>query len=506
VISDPEPYDPVIFKPTRVRHTFSRWPVTRVVAGVAAALMALAVASAPSARAASLPGPAVFTTGLADDPAFQSNSVRSVWLTRAQQLGSTMVRIGIAWNTIAPLDMPSGGFNASNPRDPHYNWTNLDATIRAATAHGQTVLLQVNRAPNWAEGPNRPGYVQQGAWDPNPQDLATFAGVLAQRYSGTFRVQPSGPALPRVSDFQAWNEPNLPEYLMPQWVRGAHGSIVPESPVIYRSLLNAFYAAIKQVQPDAFVLAAGTAPYGDAPGVDRMEPIVFLREMFCLTSGLRAEPCPDPPHFDALDHHPYAVDPMAKAVQPNDVGVPDLGKIFRVLHAAQRVGHALPVGPKSLWITEFDWASNPPSQQAFSLSVQAQFTSLALYDFWRQGVSHAFWFQLRDPLVPNSIFTGAGLYFANGVAKPAAAAFRFPFVATPVTGRRHLITIWGRAPVAGTVVISRRVGKGWHRVLRLTTTSGGVFYTQRRLATNLTLQAAVGTVTSPAWDERTLAP
>jgi hypothetical protein len=461
-----------------------------------------------TARAGSLPGPSSLATGLVDFPAFQqgSPSSQNLWLGRARGVDAGWVRLTVYWSSVAPFNLPAG-FQASNPAAPAYRWSALDQAVKAATAEGLHVVLLVLAAPTWAEGSGMPGSASPGSWNPSPSALGAFAHAIALRYSGRF-ADPllPGSKLPKVTYFQGWDEPNLPIYLEPQWVQESNGAIVPESPDLYRGLLNSFYSAVKAVQPHAFVLAAGTAPYGDPPGGIQMSPLTFLREMFCLTSTLRAKPCPDPPHFDALDHHPYAVDPMAKAVQPNDVGVPDLGKIFHVLHAAQRVGHALPIGPKSLWITEFDWASNPPSQQAFSLTVQAQFTSLSLYDFWRQGVSHAFWFQLRDPLIPNNIFTGAGLYFASGVAKPAAAAFRFPFVAMPVTGRKNLVTIWGRAPVAGTVVISKRVGQGWHRLLKLTTTSGGIFYAQRRLATGLTLRAAVGTFTSPAWDERTLTP
>jgi hypothetical protein len=477
-------------------------PRSAIIALTVILLLGLSATATASARAGSLPGPSFLATGLVDFPAFQQGSLSSqdAWLVRARGLDAGWVRLTVYWSSVAPFNLEAG-FQASNPNAPGYRWSDLDQAVKAATAEGLHVVLLVLAAPTWAEGPGMPGSASPGSWDPSPSALGAFAHAIAVRYSGRF-TDPSQPLLklPKVTYFQAWDEPNLPVYLEPQWVQETNGAIEPESPDLYRALLNSFYAAVKAVQPHAFVLAAGTAPYGDPPGGVQMSPLTFLREMFCLTAGLQAKPCADPPHFDALDHHPYAVDPTAKAVSPNDVGVPDLGKIFRVLHAAQRVRHALPVGPKSLWITEFDWASDPPSHQAFSLAIQAQFTALALYDFWRQGVSHAFWFQIRDPLVPNNIFTGGGLFFANGVAKPAVAAFRFPFVALPVTSSKNLVTIWGRAPVAGTVVISKRVGRTWRRLFKLTTTSGGVFYAQRRLGAGPTLRARVGAFTSPPWD------
>jgi hypothetical protein len=471
----------------------------RVIAVVAVTVAALAVARPPSSEAASVPGPAVFSTGLADDPAFQSpsSSVRSQWLGTARQLGSTSVRIGVVWSAVAPSTLPPG-FNASNPRDPNYQWTSLDATIRSAAANGQSVLLLVAHAPSWAEGPNRPSYVLPGAWDPSPGAFAAFAHALAVRYSGHFPDPlQSGRMLPRVSYFQAWNEPNLPSYLMPQWVRGVSRSIVAESPVLYRALLNAFYTAIKQVQPHALVLAAGTAPYGDPPGVDRMAPIIFLDGLFCLAPALHAEACANPPHLDALDHHPYGLSPTIKARLPNDVAVPDLAKIWRVLHAAERVHHVLPAGPKSLWITEIDWSTSPPAP--LTQPVQAAYLSETFYELWSQGVSHVYWFQLRDPPGKLNSFAGAGLYFGDGVAKLAATAFRFPFVALPVPHNKKSVILWGKAPVAGTVVIQKRVGTVWQAVRSLRTTAGGIFYSVPRLSPKLELRARIGPYASLGW-------
>jgi hypothetical protein len=473
-----------------------------VIATLVLALAGIGIARPGTSQAAAVPGPAAFSTGFVDAQAFQSpsSSVRSLWLTRAQQLGSTSVRIGVAWNAIAPFSRPPGGFDASNPGDPDYTWTPLDASVRDATAHGQTVVLLLNRAPNWAEGPNRPRYVLQGAWDPSPSAFAAFAHAVALRYSGHF-PDPLDPGrmLPQVSYFQAWNEPNLPAYLMPQWVRGPHRSIVAESPVLYRALLNAFYAAVKAVQPQAVVLAAGTAPYGDPPGVDRMYPLVFLRDMFCLTSTLRPLPCPDPPHLDVLDHHPYnlGLAPTIPASVPNDLAAPDLDKIWHVLHVAQRAHHVLPAGPKSLWVTEIDWSTSRPVP--LTQAVQAAYLSEGFYELWRQDVTHVYWFQLRDPPGEKDSFGGGGLYFVDGAAKLAATAFRFPFVALPAPHKNASVILWGKAPVAGRVQIQTRVGSGWRTVRTLTTTTGGIFYAVTSLNSKLEFRARIGASASLGW-------
>ena len=90
-----------------------------------------------------------------------------------------------------------------------------------------------------------------------------------------------------------------------------------------------------------------------------------------------------------------------------------------------------------------------------------------------------------------------GLYFANGKPKPAATAFRFPFV----TVRRNATTLmaWGHAPIAGRLRIQRRSGRRWltvkaMRVRRFETFFVGV--PQRGAAT---LRAAIGSTTSLPW-------
>jgi hypothetical protein len=289
--------------------------------------------------------------------------------------------------------------------------------------------------------------------------------------------------------------PTYPKYLMPQWLRASNGAIVAASPGIYRSLLNAFYAGVKAVQPTSYVLAAGTAPYGDPRGVNRMAPLLFLRDMFCLTSQLQPGRCADPPRFDALDHHPYAISLTARARIAGDVSVPDLGEIRRVLRAAERVRHALPAGSKSLWITEINWSTSPP--HPVRPAVQARYLSEAFYELWTQGVSHVFWFLLRDQSRRAFSAAGGGLYFANGRAKQSAAAFRFPFVALRAPSGE--LTLWGKAPAVGMVMIEKLVKGAWRRVLGLPTSSGGVFYARRRLGSRLDLRAEMNEITSLGW-------
>jgi hypothetical protein len=261
-------------------------------------------------------------------------------------------------------------------------------------------------------------------------------------------------------------------------------------------MLNAVYVNVRAAQPRAFVLAAGLAPYGDPPGVDRMPPVVFLRELLCLSGNrLRREHCPNPAHLNAIDIHPYSLTPTLKARNATDVSVPDIGKLRTVLRAAQRSRRVLPRGGKAIWVTELDWTSKPPDPYGIPIAQQTRFLALAFYQLWRQGIDHAFWFLIRD--ISYKSLTGAGVYFSNGVAKPSTQAFRFPFVALPAGHQR--LTIWGRAPHAGRVAIQRLVAHRWRTVSTLSTTRGAVFYANRRLGSHLTLRASIGRTTSAVW-------
>src|SRR6202042_582788 len=113
---------------------------------------------------------------------YSNHRVQRLWLSRAEKLGSTAIRVDVDWSTVAPKRLPRH-FHAADPGAKHYRWSRLDATVRSAAAHGQSVLLMVYRAPAWAEAPHRPKQVTRGTWEPKPRDFAQFGRALALRYS-----------------------------------------------------------------------------------------------------------------------------------------------------------------------------------------------------------------------------------------------------------------------------------------------------------------------------------
>ncbi len=225
-----------------------------------------------------------------------------------------------------------------------------------------------------------------------------------------------------------------------------------------------------------------------------MRPVTFLKALFCLTPNMRPAPCPDPPHVDALDHHPYSIGPTVPARNAGDISVPDLDKIKAIVNTAARYGRVVPRGPKPLWVTEIDWTSGGTGSPA----IQATYLAAAFYEFWRQGISHVFWFEISDPPPrQTNSFSTAGLYYANGVAKPAAAAYRFPFAA--VWLKRNRRALWGQAPSRGRVSIQKLFGAQWRQVLSLRTSSGGIFYTVRSFPRGVELRAVIGSEVSPVY-------
>jgi hypothetical protein len=325
-----------------------------------------------------------------------------------------------------------------------------------------------------------------------------LGSALATRYSGEF--DPGTGALPQVRYFQAWNEPTLSNYLSPQYSGGK-----PRSPAIYRGLLNEFFLGVHAAQPGAQVLTAGAGPYGgiDAAGNRRLRPLEFWRAVFCLKPNLKRGRCPERARFDILDHHPINTSggPRRSALDPDDVSTPDMGSLRRVLRAAERQRTVLPARRhRPLWASEIWWASNPPEKAVgVAPAKHARWLEEALYVLWREGVRVVINLQIVDSEPqPGSRFYATGVYYRSGKAKPAARAWRFPFVSER---RGSGIVAWGRAPEDGKLRIEVRRGDRWRTLRRLRVDAGEVFL--ERLGNDAAgrLRARVGSSTSLIWSQ-----
>jgi hypothetical protein len=382
---------------------------------------------------------------------------------RARAAGTTIVRLEVPWADIAPA-VRKGAFDASNPDDPAYNWSTVDAQVKLATAQHLQPLLTLYKAPGWAQ--TGPGDKSNGALRVDPLEFADFASAAATRYDGRH-------GLPRVRYWQAWNEPNVNAYLAPEF---AHGR--PAAPALYRQMLNAFATVVHAANPTNLVVAAGLSPFTVKSGATvTIGPLKFMRYLLCMSAGANPKPtCSSKSVFDIWAHNPYTSgDATHHATNPDDVSLGDLPKMRALLAAAYRAHHIVSHGMPRFWVTEFSWDTNPPDPGGVPLALHARWTAEALYQMWKSGVDTAIWLALRDEPYPASPFQ-AGLYFRgpNGLAsdkpKPALTAFTFPFVAYMQTAG---VSVWARTPFGkqATVVVERRMGATWERL--------GIFRTDR---------------------------
>ncbi len=437
-------------------------------ATIACCALAAGLALATGGVAAAKPAP---TLGIWDSHLLSGTAAeRGQWFDRTANEGATQVTIQANWRSIAP----SKPANPANPADPAYDWSQVDAAVRDANARGLNVMLMLFQAPDWAEGPNRASTAAPGTWRPDPNALAQFATAAATRYSGSYHdpLSLSG-ALPKVSLWEIWGEPNFYTNLEPQWAMSG-GKWRVASPLTYRAMVNASYDALKQVDPANQVVAGGLAPVGDykVPG-QKLAPLRFWREFFCLRGrhALKPKSCHGaPPHLDVIAGNPLSVFGQAgaatgafdHAVRKDDTYPPEMHKISQIVRAASKHGRVEPRGRKPLWATELVAYTHPPSPAEFGISQrhQANYLADALYVLWKQKVSNVTWVGITD-----STHQGNGLYLADGTPKLSAQAYRFPFVVRK-KGSHH-VRVWGMAPSDGAVDIERKRGSGFKRVATL---------------------------------------
>lgn len=432
-------------------------------------LLALAACLAVAAQPAKAGADPLFTgvtnLGVNDQLAFQ----------RTRESGAQFVRIPLYWAGTAPKVLPPS-WQAEDPLDPAYHWDATDEAVAHAVQAGLTPVLQIDGAPTWAQRCTTPPVLDGAICDPDPAALGAFATAAARRYNG------QTPGVPRVGYWQGLNEPNLSLFFFPQF--DTAGKTL--SPGLYRPLINAFYGGIKSVDPSNLVIAAGLGPIA-RPGWT-IGPMSFARQLLCMTGTKRPHPtpgdCEGGVHFDIFAIQPYTTGSPAHQGKANDVELGDLGKLQSLLAAADSAGRI--VGQyrhTPLWITEFSWDSKPPDPGGLPMKIETRWAAEALYQAWRSGVSHFFWYSLRDgehqpggsyksPLESGLYFRGATL--AQDQPKEVLSAFRFPFVAYP---SKKGLFFWGRTPGSDSrkVTIQAWTDGHWRRLLTVRATRAGIF-------------------------------
>ncbi|MFN0154410.1 MAG: glycosyl hydrolase [Gaiella sp.] len=344
---------------------------------------AVALALAPTAQASTFLRP-----GLHDDAEVLFGDPDRVFPI-LQQVHTKLLRVNLRWGGPHGVaeEEPT---DPTDPYDPAYDWRPYDRAVKRAGQIGVSVIFTILGTPSWASG--APG----SSWNVAPAraiDLRRFAVAAARRYSGT-RIDDVGERLPRVRLWTAWNEPNNPVFLKPQWARNAAGDWFAKSAVDYARICNAVVAGVKAVQRTARVACGDTAPRGNNnPSSSRpsVAPVAFLEGMW--KAGARG--------FDAFAHHPYygqsnetpdTPPPLGLRGQPSTAVT--LGNFEVIVKAvADRYGPSM-----RLWVTEYGYQTNPPDKLVgVSFPDQARYMEQAYRKLKRNSRVDVFiWFLLRD--------------------------------------------------------------------------------------------------------------
>jgi hypothetical protein len=372
---------------------------------LALALIAgLALFAAPSASASRN-----FLGGILDEPSTLGNPDWA--FQQYKSLGVQVLRVQLYWGGPSGVARKRRPANAVNPADPAYDWTVYDAFVKKAAENQIKPLFTILWTPSWA-GP-RQNHVPR-----RMIDLRNFAFAAAKRYSGSFRPTPDATPLPAVRLWTAWNEPNNPLFLQPQFVRSGK-AFRPESPRLYAQICNAVWSGVHLTGfPGEKVACGVTAPRGNNSGFQArssISPIYFLRGM--KTAGA---------HFDVYAHHPYA-GPRETPRTPPPGGIKvravTLGNISVLIKELTRL-----YGHKQLWLTEYGYQTYPPDH-AFGVSwaKQAKYLSQA-FAIARANprIDMMIWFMLKDD---PRIATGwqSGLFTVSGRRKPSWLAMQRVF-------------------------------------------------------------------------------
>jgi hypothetical protein len=355
-------------------------------------LLVLGLALVPAAATAA---PRMWV-GFQDDPNFRWNGAQQAALDSAVEANATLVRTTIYWYKAAPTRPTS----ATNPFDKSYQLGDVDELVRNAQQRGLSVLLTIWGTPPWANGGKGPNIAPT-----NPADLQNFARAVAQRYSGRY------PGYPFVPFYSIWNEPNLGQFLSPQF----DPSGKPVAPANYAKLARAGYAGIKLGSPQALVAIGETSnrgrdkPLGSSTQQDSESPGKFAQLVSQQKPTVR---------FDAWATHPYPTEPNQSPTQK--VAWPNV-----TLSSLPRFEASLDLwfGRKNtpVWVTEYGHQTNPPKPYGVSLARQAAYAAQALAIVRKDpNVPMFVWFVLQDD--PGSTWA-SGLITHGGALKPSFATF-----------------------------------------------------------------------------------
>jgi Glycosyl hydrolase catalytic core len=379
-----------------MKKTIARLTLLTLALGTAGALALAAAQPAQGSRA--------LLKGIFDEAETLGRPEKTFPVLRT--LRTEAVRVNLYWHEVAKRKPVT----PTNPADKAYDWVAYDSMIRQAARYRIKVVLAIVGTPRWANGGKHRSYAPKRS-----RDLRNFAYAAAKRYSGTFTESKDVDAkpLPAVRHWLAWNEPNNPVFLRPQYKRVKGGWRI-QSAYQYARICNAILAGIRATVLNGEKIACGvTAPRGNnAPRSSRasVSPLAFLRAM--KHHGARG--------FDAYAHHPYyGSRSETPATRPKAETAVTLGNINDLVSELNRL-----YGGKRLWITEYGYQTTPQDKY-FGVSYQKQ--AAYLRQAFRIARRHPridmmLWFLIRDQQAVR--YWQSGLYTHGRKRKPSFSAFR----------------------------------------------------------------------------------
>ena len=376
-------------------------------AALVAAAVALAACLASTASASPL-----LRVGIFDDGMVLYGEPDLVF-SQLANTGTQLVRVNLWWAGPGIRVATRRPRRPGDPSDPAYNWDTYDRTVRFSIVNGMEPVFSIIGTPPWANAAK--------GWNvapTNPRDLRLFAAAAQRRYSGTF-VNADGVTLPRVNLWMAWNEPNNPVFLKPQFRRTGRTWTI-QSGRDYAKICNAIVQGVKSVRKASKIACGATSPRGNNnPNSSRpsVSPIPFARAM--KAGGATG--------FDAYAHHPYNGSPAETPTTkppPGKRGQPPTAVTLGNLDTLVSELNTLYRKRVRFWITEYGYQTNPPDRIAgVTPSKQAAYLLQAVaYARRHPQIDLFLWFLLRD----EGRLDGwqSGLTTVTGARKPSFNAFR----------------------------------------------------------------------------------
>jgi hypothetical protein len=377
--------------------------------GAGAALVAAIAAAVVAAAAQPAGASSYLKVGIYDEAQTLYGPVERTY-PALKALHVQVIRLNLYWGGRFGVARSRPSVSA-DPADPAYDWDLYDRTVDYAQQYGMTVLFSIYGTPGWANGGKGANVAPT-----NSADLKAFAYAAARRYSGTYEG-PDGRLLPAVRMWLAWNEPNNPIFLAPQYKR-VGGKWVIQSALDYARICNAVYDGVHRTLIASEKVACGVTgprgnngPTGERPSVS---PLAFLRAM--KKAGAK--------RFDAYAHHPYYGNPSeTPTTKPRTTNGASstaitLANINLLITELTKL-----YGNKRVWITEYGYQTRPPDPiYGVSYALQARYLTQS-FGIARKNrrIDLMLWFLLRDE--PTLAGWQSGLYTVDWRKKPAFNAF-----------------------------------------------------------------------------------